>query len=362
MARTKPITIHRGQYTVREYPAIPFPFETHALIFKFSIIITWALWALYVALQLLWAVKSQQTRPERFYWQVWVALISELLLDFPSAVLAFSIALGLFSVPDAGPRPRYTLQGNAAPDVDVLVTCCGESVNVISNTAAAAATQDYPAGRLRVFVLDDGRDGELCLAIEKLNHDLASKSSDVAPIVYSSRKLDHGEYSHFKSGNLRFGIQESQNHFCERKNGSLKDDQSLRFIAALDADMIPERGWLRRMVPHLLLNDDMGLACPPQKYYNIPETSSDMLGQQVDFNIYFSVQEALNDRLGAAMCTGSGYVARRSSIESIGGWPLADCGEDYMCSAMLSDRGCAIAFVSDIPILLISYSHFISGP
>lgn len=210
MARTKPMSIQRDQYTVLQYPAIPLPFETHALIFKSSVVITWALWAIYVAFQLLWAVKSQQSRPERFYWQVWVAFVSELLLDFPSAVLAFSVTLGLFSVPDAGPRPRYTLQGNAAPDVDVMVTCCGESVSVTSNTAAAAATQDYPAGRLRVFVLDDGRDGQLRLAIEKLNSDLASISSDVAPITYSSRKLNRGEYSHFKSGNLRFGIQEAR--------------------------------------------------------------------------------------------------------------------------------------------------------
>ena len=63
--------------------------------------------------------------------------------------------------------------------------------------------------------------------------------------------------------------------------------------------------------------------------------------------MYFTVQELLNDRLGAAMCTGSGYVVRRDALDEIGGWPLAETGEDFMCSALLSDAGWKIAFVRE---------------
>lgn len=63
--------------------------------------------------------------------------------------------------------------------------------------------------------------------------------------------------------------------------------------------------------------------------------------------MYFTVQEVLNDRLGAAMCTGSGYVVRRYALNKIGGWPLAETGEDFMCSALLSDAGWKIAFVRE---------------
>ncbi|CAF9917055.1 MAG: hypothetical protein HETSPECPRED_003091 [Heterodermia speciosa] len=352
MAPEKPITIQRGSYTVQKLPAIPSPFETHPFIFKTSILTTWSLWVLYTACQLVLAIRFQYTRQEHVQWAV---VISEILLDFPSAVLAFSIVLGLFSVPDEGPRPRYSLLDGPAPDVDVLVTCCGESVGVISNTAAAAATQDYPANHLRVYVLDDGGSEELCSAIERLNLQIASRLTEPAPIIYLSRKLGPGEHSHFKSGNLRFGIHESQTRFRERSNRPTDEGEPPdRFIACLDADMIPTRDWLRKMVPHMLLNDDLGIVCPPQNYYNIPKSSLDILGQQTDFDIYFSVQEALNDRLGAAMCTGSGYVARRSALESIGGWPLANCGEDYMCSTILSDQGWGIAFVSRTLIYLAS--------
>lgn len=82
-----------------------------------------------------------------------------------------------------------------------------------------------------------------------------------------------------------------------------------------------------------------------QKYYNVP--AHDPLGQQADFDMFFTIQEVLNDRLGGAMCTGTGYVVRRSALTAIGGWPLAETGEDYMCSALLNDAGWKIAFVRE---------------
>ena len=45
------------------------------------------------------------------------------------------------------------------------------------------------------------------------------------------------------------------------------------------------------------------------------------------------------------MCTGTGYVARRSAIAQIGGWPLAYAGEDYMCSALVTGAGYEVVFV-----------------
>ena len=45
------------------------------------------------------------------------------------------------------------------------------------------------------------------------------------------------------------------------------------------------------------------------------------------------------------MCTGTGYVAKRSAIAQIGGWPLAYAGEDYMCSALLTGAGREVVFV-----------------
>ena len=72
-------------------------------------------------------------------------------------------------------------------------------------------------------------------------------------IVYLSRKATPSQQSQLKWGNLRFGIEESQH---------LKPDSEL--LVGLDADMIPEPDWLRRMVPHLLLQDEVAIACCSQ--------------------------------------------------------------------------------------------------
>jgi cellulose synthase/poly-beta-1,6-N-acetylglucosamine synthase-like glycosyltransferase len=63
--------------------------------------------------------------------------------------------------------------------------------------------------------------------------------------------------------------------------------------------------------------------------------------------MFFTVQEVLNDYFDSSMCTGTGYVARRKALEDIGGWPLAEAGEDYMCSVLLGDAGWGIAFVRE---------------
>lgn len=83
----------------------------------------------------------------------------------------------------------------------------------------------------------------------------------------------------------------------------------------------------------------------PQRYYNVPD--GDPLGQQSEFDAWFTIFEPLNDRLDAAMCTGSGFVVRRSALAKIGGWPLVEVGEDFMCSSFLSNAGWKTAFIGE---------------
>ncbi len=59
---------------------------------------------------------------------------------------------------------------------------------------------------------------------------------------------------HFKAGNLTGGTD-----FVTKIQ-----DKEGEFIAALDADMIPERDWLRAIMAHMVIDDRMALVCPPQ--------------------------------------------------------------------------------------------------
>jgi cellulose synthase/poly-beta-1,6-N-acetylglucosamine synthase-like glycosyltransferase len=110
---------------------------------------------------------------------------------------------------------------------------------------------------------------------------------------------------------------------------------STEFFAALDADMISGRDWLARAVPHLVKNKDTALVSPPRMFYNILD--DDKLSQ--DSNAYSQLLEPTRNFFGYSQCSGSGYLMRRTALESIGGWPLANIGEDILCSYMLQEQG-----------------------
>ena len=247
--------IRRGPYTVERSPAAAFPLETHPRLFKTSIVITWSSWLLYIVVQYRFASLMLATAPH-LIWRLRIILLAELVLKFQDAVTALNIIVALFSVNDTVPRPSYRLTGIQGPSVDVLVTCCGEPIDVIVNTVAAAASQDYPPQKLRVFLLDDGHNQGLQQVIMMLNTRLADRKKP--QVVYLSRRVEAGIKSYFKAGNLRYGIDESH------RQGSSE------LLAGLDADMIPRSTWLREMVPHLLLDDRLALACPPQVTISSP--------------------------------------------------------------------------------------------
>lgn len=82
-----------------------------------------------------------------------------------------------------------------------------------------------------------------------------------------------------------------------------------------------------------------------ERYYNVPP--GDPFGSQAELDVLFEIYEPLDDRHDAAMCTGSGWLARREALESIGGLPQVDAGDDFMCSTALSNAGWKVAFVQE---------------
>lgn len=243
------VEIRHGVFTIAQSPSEPVPLELHPRLFKLSNVISWGLWALYILFQFTLLLSAQVGTPY-FLWRLWIVLLAEVCLSTQEVVLAISTILALFGAKEFRARPCYRLIGSAAPSVDVFVPCCGEPTDVVVDTIAAVIAQDYPSHRFRVFILDDGHVEILREAVEALSIKSAEKNGP--HVRYLSRKLEAGSKSYFKAGNLQFGIEESG-----RLGGS-------EYVASLDADMIPESDWLRKMVPHLILGEKLALACPPQ--------------------------------------------------------------------------------------------------
>lgn len=219
-------------------------------------------------------------------------------------------------VKHAEPRKRLRLQGHEDfPSVDVLITCCGEPVEVIMDTVRAACALDYPVSQFRVLVLDDGRSTQLQQAVTELQ-------SHHPHLTYHSRGRQSGQVF-AKSGNLNYALT------------TLQQKVEPEFCAILDADSIPTPEFLRATLPHLLQTPSSALVSTRQHFSNLPE--GDPLCQSR--NHFYTCQNADFDILGHAFDAGSGAVFRRKAIMDVGLYPTFSFSEDWQLSQTLHGMG-----------------------
>lgn len=223
-------------------------------------------------------------------------------------------------------RSKLRLRGHEVPTVDVLLTTCGEVVPMILNTIRGACNIDYPRDRYRIIICDDAADVKLEEAVKPLQ-------SEYPHLLYQARAKIPGVPHHYKAGNLQSGIDFAANLF----------GGPAEYLATLDADMIPDREWLRALLPHLLRDSKLGLICPPQTFWNVP--ADDPLCQSLCEFIHY--MELRKDHIGAAWCTGSGAVFKRFIIDNMGGWPTSSMAEDQQLSCQMNGEGYKTAYLHE---------------
>ncbi|CAK7243249.1 MAG: hypothetical protein STHCBS139747_004762 [Sporothrix thermara] len=291
----------------------------------FLTVLSSAAYVLYAAFRIYCVVASQRAF-HATYAPAWVFIGIELATWIPSVTHNAWTMMAL----KRRRRPKLRLaegvDESAVPTVDVLITCCREDDDLVLDTVRAACDLEYPRSQYRVVLLDDGASDGLRRGCEALH-------SIYGNVFYVARPKFPGVPHHFKSGNLNYGLEA-----VSRLPGGAGE-----FVAALDADMIPERDWLRAVLPHLLLNPKMALACPPQLFYNTPR--SDPLAQNLDFFVH--VIEPIKDALGVAWCTGSGYVVRRAALDDVGHFPLGSLAEDVATSTLMLGKGWQTAYIHE---------------
>ncbi|KAL9619358.1 MAG: hypothetical protein Q9160_006038 [Pyrenula sp. 1 TL-2023] len=117
------------------------------------------------------------------------------------------------------------------------------------------------------------------------------------------------------------------------------------FVAGLDVDMISEPGWLRRLVPHFMQDAKLGLVSPNQRFYNIPR--GDPLGQVLQFDQVQMVRTMRSDFVDEGLGGGSGWLARRAAIDSIGGFSTDGMAEDFLTCLDLREAGWKVALLDE---------------
>jgi cellulose synthase/poly-beta-1,6-N-acetylglucosamine synthase-like glycosyltransferase len=139
-------------------------------------------------------------------------------------------------------RPRLRLVGPTVPHADVIITTCGEEIDVVMDTVRAACDLDYPADRYRVLIADDAANPDLEIQIAAL----ATRTP--VTLLYYARPIKGG----MKAGNMNSAL------------NYLHSLGAADFCTFCDVDMIFEPEFLRATLPLLINDDQVGVAVVPQ--------------------------------------------------------------------------------------------------
>lgn len=259
-----------------------------------------------------WRV-ADTLQPESF-WQGFFMI--GLVLAEAYAVLA--LLLGYFQT--LWPLERRPVPLPADPDtwpvVDVFIPTYNEDLDVVRPTVLAAMAMDWPADKVRVWILDDGRRQEFRTFAEECG------------AGYMIRPDNKGA----KAGNL--------NHALAHTDGE--------YIAIFDCDHVPTRAFLQMTLGWMLRDPKLGMLQTPHHFYSLDPFERNLSnGRDVPNEglMFYGLVQPGNDLWNATFFCGSCAVLRREAIEQIGGVPHETVTEDCHASLRMQRLGWNTAYL-----------------
>ncbi len=203
------------------------------------------------------------------------------------------------------------------PAVDLLIPTYNEPLSVVRFTALAAMNIDWPADKLNVFLLDDGRREEFRAFAEE------------AGIGYMARD----DNQHAKAGNI---------------NHALKLLRS-PFVAVFDCDHVPTRSFLQLTMGWFLRDQRLAVLQTPHHFYS-PDPFERNLDQfriiPNEDELFYGVVQDGNDFWNATCFCGSCAVLRRTALDEVGGFAVETSTEDAHTSLRMQMRGWNTAYIN----------------
>ncbi|MFN2287929.1 MAG: UDP-forming cellulose synthase catalytic subunit [Chromatocurvus sp.] len=228
------------------------------------------------------------------------------------------------------------IRGVELPSVDVLVPSYNESADLLETTLRAARMLDYPADRLRVYLLDDGAtkarlqhsDPDIVAAAHARRDTLQALCLDI-DVTYLAREKNE----HAKAGNLNFGLAHSDSEL----------------VLVLDADHVPATDFLEHTVPWMVKNPRNFLVQTPHFMLNADPVERNHLGGFASMPsegdmFYGKIQRGLDFWSSSFFC-GSAALLRRRALDEVGGFSGDTITEDAETALALHAKGYQSVYV-----------------
>ncbi len=193
---------------------------------------------------------------------------------------------------------------------------------VVGRLLDALAALDYPPERLQVIVVDDSTDDTSSIVSETIER----KAGSGVEFLHIRRSGRRG----FKAGALQEAMRATKGEF----------------VAVFDADFVPPRDFLKRVLPYLLV--DERIAVVQVRWEHLNRRSSLLTeGQALSLDLHFEVEQRARSAASFFLnFNGTAGVWRRRCIEEVGGW-RPYLAEDLELSVRAQLRGWRIVYVSE---------------
>ncbi len=211
------------------------------------------------------------------------------------------------------------------PSVTVQLPVYNEKY-VIARLIDSVSSLDYPIGKLSIQVLDDSTDETTSLAAGKVKY--YQKQGINITLLHRDRR------DGYKAGALAAALPWAA--------GEL--------IAVLDADFLPNRDFLRKVVPHLAAEPHLGMV---QARWGHLNADYNLLtrGQALFIDGHFVIEQTARSRSGLLFnFNGSGGIWRKACIVDSGGWEADTLAEDLDLSYRAQLKGWQIAYLPNVVV------------
>lgn len=200
--------------------------------------------------------------------------------------------------------------GEKSPKVAILIATYNETLDILERTVIGAKSLRHD--NKEVVVLDDGR------------RDWLRDYCESQQVRYVRRPDNKGS----KAGNI--------NHTLALLAA---DPVPPDFVAVLDADFVPHRGFISRSMA-LFHDPTVGLVQTPQHFFNADPIQHN-LGLSRSYpdeqRFFFDHMQPCRDGWGIAFCCGTSSMVRWSALQEIGGLPTESITEDFMLTLTLQN-------------------------
>lgn len=209
---------------------------------------------------------------------------------------------------------------DAPPKVAILIATYNETLEVLERTIVGAGSLRHASKE--VIILDDGKRDWLRDYCE----------------THGVRYIRRADNRDAKAGNI--------NHALDLL---AKDKLPPDFVAVLDADFVPHRGFLSRSLA-LFHDPEVGLVQTPQHFFNADPIQHN-LGISRSYpdeqRFFFDHMQPSRDGWDIAFCCGTSSVVRWTAVREIGGLSNESVTEDFLLTLCLRCAGWKTVYLDE---------------